>query len=294
MNNIKKQTIKLLIIFFTIIITIIALVPINKNYKTVSWMKDLNDQTIINEMVIPGTHDSGAMHSIFDVAGKCQDLSIAKQLKIGVRFLDIRLRLKNNELEVVHSFVEQKISFKSVLEDVNSFIENNKTEFIIISIKQDESPINSNLNFDEKVIADLSNYKSILFDASLPKTLGEARGNIYILNRFTNKEIGIPAYSNWLDSTTFDLNSLHIQDNYCVNDFETKKNDILNTFSKRRSFYNINNKIEYSDTKIEELINNCLDLYPSSFNSQDARLILYGFARDKSTKAALPEEPSLQ
>ena len=52
------------------------------------------------------------------------------------------------------------------------------------------------------------------------------------------------------------------------------ENDILNTFSKRRSFYNINNKIEHSDTEIEELINNCLDLYPSSFNSQDARLVL--------------------
>lgn len=65
-------------------------------------------------MVIPGTHDSGAMHSIFDVAGKCQDLNIQQQLKIGVRFLDIRLRLKNDELEVVHSFVEQKLSFRSV------------------------------------------------------------------------------------------------------------------------------------------------------------------------------------
>lgn len=100
-----------------------------------------------------------------------------------------------------------------------------------MSIKQDESPVNSTINFDDKVIADLSNYKSILFNNNLPTTLKEARGNIYILNRFTSKEVGIPAYDNWMDSTIFDLNDLHIQDNYCVNDFETKKNDIINAFN---------------------------------------------------------------
>ena len=126
----KKIINKLIIVIVVIIVTIIALVPINKNYESVNWMKQLDDKTLINEMVIPGSHDSGAMHSIFDVAGKCQDLSIKKQLKIGVRFLDIRLRLKNNELEVVHSFVEQKISFKSVLEDISYYISNNKSEFL--------------------------------------------------------------------------------------------------------------------------------------------------------------------
>lgn len=235
----KKNIYKLLIVLFVIIVTIIALVPINKNYTTVSWMKNLDDSLLISDMAIPGTHDSGALHSIFDVAGKCQDLNIKQQLKVGVRFLDIRLRLKNNELEVVHSFVEQKSSFESVLKDINDFIEQNDSEFLIVSIKQDESPVNSNINFDDKVITDISKYKSILLDTILPTTLGEARGNIYILNRFTNKEVGIPAYSNWQDSTTFDLNNLHIQDNYCINDFNTKKNDIIEAFNYSKNNNNL-------------------------------------------------------
>lgn len=235
----KKNIYKLLIVLFVIIVTIIALVPINKNYTTVSWMKNLDDSLLISDMAIPGTHDSGALHSIFDVAGKCQDLNIKQQLKVGVRFLDIRLRLKNNELEVVHSFVEQKSSFESVLKDINDFIEQNDSEFLIVSIKQDESPVNSNINFDDKVITDISKYKSILLDTILPTTLGEARGNIYILNRFTNKEIGIPAYSNWQDSTTFNLNNLHIQDNYCINDFNTKKNDIIEAFNYSKNNNNL-------------------------------------------------------
>ena len=90
------------------------MVPIAKTNKAKPWMKNLSDNTLISEMIIPGTHDSGAMHSLFDVSGKCQDMKISDQLKIGVRFLDIRLQLLNNELVVVHSFVDQNLKFSKV------------------------------------------------------------------------------------------------------------------------------------------------------------------------------------
>ena len=50
--------------------------------------------------------------------------------------------------------------------------------------------------------------------------------------------------------------------------------NVLEAYSKRRSYYDINDKVTISNQEIEELISACLDLYPSSFNSQDARLIL--------------------
>lgn len=237
MSNKKTVIIKISIVICMILITLLAFIPINKNYKPVTWMKNINDNTLITEMAIPGSHDSGATRSLFDVSGKCQDLDISKQLNIGVRFLDIRLKLLNNELVVVHSFVDQKLKFNKVLDDINDFITKNKSEFLIISIKEDDSPKNSNIDFDETVISQLSKYKTIVFDNTLPKTLKEARGKVYILNRFTNEEIGIHAYSGWHDSTSFELNNLYVQDNYCINDFETKKNDILNTFN----YSNINN-----------------------------------------------------
>lgn len=49
---------------------------------------------------------------------------------------------------------------------------------------------------------------------------------------------------------------------------------ILDLFAKRHSYYAINDKTNLTTKDIETLINACLDLYPSSFNSQDARLIL--------------------
>ena len=50
--------------------------------------------------------------------------------------------------------------------------------------------------------------------------------------------------------------------------------DIVDMFAKRHSYYDINNKISVSNQDVISIINHCLDLYPSSFNSQDARLIL--------------------
>ena len=99
-----KKVFALLVVTLSLIITIFAMVPINKNYKVDPWMSKVNDSKLITEMSIPGTHDSGATHSFFDVAGKCQDLSIKSQLKIGVRFFDIRLQQVNNKLNVVHIF----------------------------------------------------------------------------------------------------------------------------------------------------------------------------------------------
>lgn len=233
----KKQLVKLLILIVIILITIIALKPINKNYEANAWMAKLSDDTIINEMSIPGTHDSGALHSIFDVAGKCQDLEIDEQLKIGVRFLDIRLKLVDNELVVVHSFVNQDLKFSEVLDDIFSFIDEYNSEFLIISIKEEASPKNSRVSFEEEVVNKLKNNDNVSFENSMPKTLGLARGKIYILNRFTGNEIGLNGYYGWQDSCAFNLNDMYVQDNYSIDNIEVKRQDIINTFE-----YTINNK----------------------------------------------------
>ena len=57
-----------------------------------SWMVKLPDSISLASLNIPGTHNSGALHEPFPRTAKCQQLSIIDQLKIGVRFLDIRCR----------------------------------------------------------------------------------------------------------------------------------------------------------------------------------------------------------
>lgn len=259
----KKFLFKICLVVLVSLIAVFALVPINKNYDSVAWMKDVKDEVKITELSIPGTHDSGAMHSFLDVSGKCQDLNILNQLNIGVRFLDIRLQLVNDKLNVVHSFVDQGLTFDNVLKDLNSFLNNNESEFIIMSLKEDADSKNSSVDFDDTLISVLKENKRIKLE-NLPETLGEARGNIYILNRFTDEELGIQAYSGWLDSTSFELGNLYVQDNYCIKDVNIKIEDIKRT-------------IEFSNNKDKLVLNftSCYldDAFPPTYAATACKTI---------------------
>ena len=263
----KKITITNIIILATVlIVSLFAFIPFQRSDKhNVAWMKQVDDNTKIVEMSIPGTHDSGATHSLFDVAGKCQDLSIKSQLNIGVRFFDIRLQLVNDDLNVVHSYVDQKLKFDKVLNDFTSYIKENDSEFLIVSIKKDESDKNSTLSFKDVLMDKLNDNNDVIcFENKLPETLKDARGKIYILSRY-DLEIGIPAYAGWADSATFELNDLYVQDNYCIDDINVKKEDILNT-------------LNYSKNNTDKLVLNFTSCYldnafPPTYAGTAARLI---------------------
>lgn len=250
MDNKKQYIIGTLIVISSIVVSLFALIPINKKESNTPcvWMKDVNDSKIINEMSIPGTHDSGALHSIFDVAGKCQDIDINTQLNIGVRFFDLRLQLVENDFKIVHSFVNQNLSFSSVMDDISSFIRKYDSEFILISLKKEASDVNSSKEFKDALLEKLKNYEDVLsYDKVLPNTIKEARGKIYIIDRY-DLSIGINAYSGWLDSETFTINNLYVQDNYCINDINVKKEDILST-------------IKYSNENNDKLVLNFTSCY---------------------------------
>jgi 1-phosphatidylinositol phosphodiesterase len=200
-----------------------------------TWMASLDDNTKINEMYIPGTHDSGALYSFFGISGKCQSYGIKDQLNMGVRFLDIRLQLRDDKLAVVHSFVDQKLTFESVLEDIKTFMQENPSEYIIVSIKEDADPENSTLKFASVVENYLRTYlpeDMLNTDSAVPETLGNARGKVSILSRYSGATIGIPAYNGWQDSTWFELGSLYVQDYYKISETDAKMASINVAYSR--------------------------------------------------------------
>ena len=227
----KKPIIFSLIAFGIItLLTPLALFPNDSLYsiKNNAWMEKVDDNTLIRSMSIPGTHDSGATHSIADVSGKCQELSINSQLKIGVRFFDLRVQLYDDNLEIAHGPVRQKLNFDEVMSTLSKYIKENPSEFLLISLKEENSPYNSTKDFIEELMKVINEHNDIIcFDNTLPSTLKEARGKIYILSR-CNLGVGIEAYYGWRDSTSFELGELFVQDNYCISDINIKKEDILN------------------------------------------------------------------
>lgn len=194
----------------------------SQNNPNTNWMSKLDDNKALNELSIPATHDSGATISFMGISGQCQKTTIKEQLYMGVRFFDIRLRLVNDELTVFHGFVDQNLTFASVLKDINEFIEKYPSEFLIMSIKQEDDPKDSTLIFHEKVEADLAQFPLISGDREFPATVGEARGKIYIFSRYGEASIGVPASPGWIDSTSFEINGLYVQDKYRITDIKQK------------------------------------------------------------------------
>ena len=233
----KKNTIKYCaLLLICVFLTLAAVIPLQRGEVDRSgWMSLLDDTVALNSLTIPGTHDTGALHSIADISGKCQTLSVKEQLKIGVRFLDIRLQLVGDELKIVHSFVDQMTDFDDTLADMVRFIRNNKSEFLIISIKEDASPKNSNKNFTEVLEQTLRSYPEINDAQTLPDTVGDARGKIHVAARYRNATIGLPCYDGWVDDEAFTLGEIYVQDNYRVESAEEKIADVRSTYAVAQS-----------------------------------------------------------
>lgn len=229
----KKTIIKrAAFILISVVLSMLAVIPMQSAEADRSdWMAALDDSAALNSITLPGTHDSGALHSIAEISGKCQSLAIREQLEIGVRFLDIRLQLVDNELKVVHSFVDQLTDFEDVLLDMVGFIRDNKSEFLIVSIKEDADPKRSDKAFAEVLESMLLSYDVVSTAQELPLAVGEARGGIHVVSRYKGASIGLPYYNGWEDDAAFALGNIYVQDNYRVADAKEKIADIKSTYS---------------------------------------------------------------
>ena len=71
-----------------------------------------------------------------------------------------------------------------------------------------------------------------LTGTSIPNKLGDVRGKVAILSRYSGSTIGIPAYDGWADNAAFTLpNNIRVQDHYKLKNTETKKEDIKACFN---------------------------------------------------------------
>jgi len=80
-------------------------------------MAPLSDEYNILNMSIPGTHDTLSRQDRFVWASlKTQELSLHEQLMAGVRYLDVRFQCFENEIEIVHTYLTQRVRLGEVLE----------------------------------------------------------------------------------------------------------------------------------------------------------------------------------
>ncbi|KAB5532622.1 phosphatidylinositol-specific phospholipase [Coniochaeta sp. 2T2.1] len=171
------------------------------NYSLSSWMEGIPDHELISHLTIPGTHDSCARSNIAFV--RTQYLNITEQLAMGIRFLDLRLRLHDDGLLYLYHGgfpidYPKTLSFASVMDEVWTFLRGPEgtrppTETVLISINNDDSSPEQLLDpapfyrAVETAIAATPPYpdgKPRWFVDPLTPILGEVRGRAVLLRRY--------------------------------------------------------------------------------------------------------------
>ncbi|AZA85046.1 phosphatidylinositol diacylglycerol-lyase [Chryseobacterium lactis] len=220
-----------------------SLVPFELN----SWMAGLQDNISISKISIPGTHDSGARIDAPVVSGtaKTQNLSIAEQLNAGVRFLDIRCRHIDNSFTIHHGAIYQNLNFDDVLTACYAFLNSHPSETIIMSVKEEHDPSNNTRSFEQTFDSYVQKNSSKWDLGTTIPSLGDVRGKIKLLRRFsTGTAKGINATS-WADNTTFEINNpgaaLKVQDYYKVTNNDDKWNGISGLLNDAKN--DSNNKL---------------------------------------------------
>ncbi len=192
-----------------------------------NWMSLLPDNRYLNEISIPGSHDTmtgnKAVPSPLGVEWT-QKLKLEQQLNAGIRALDIRLQHIGNELIARHGdgshdtiYHESMlgVTFEKTMFDCVNFLDANPTETIVMRVKANEAdPEGNSENFVTTMVnryikpgpqshafKDFRPY--IYLPTSLidvPK-LGDLRGKIYLLaNNWGHRLWDDPkdnTYENW-------------------------------------------------------------------------------------------------
>ena len=208
-----------------------------------NWQGDLDGDTPITAVNMPGTHDSamfGIGSGIFEGFGFAhnQDLTFAQQLDIGVRYIDGRFCYEDeknaDEMENIFcchgGFIPEMngkdISLKDMLNELNKFLDKHPTEFIFLPYKceSEEDMKSGELNalltsiFNGLVNENSSRYMMARPGNSVP-TVEKAKGHIiFTINSnsgiFSDYVAIANNYSNGTDekvkelSDVFDINNV--------------------------------------------------------------------------------------
>lgn len=232
---------KFIITIIVILLLIVYAVPVaeehyvkfieSKDIVGKAWMTAMDDSLRLNEITIPGTHDSATTYVQLPFFSNCQQLTISEQLAAGFRYLDIRLGVETkkdgtSKLKLMHGFTSCKkglapwkgnLYLEDVLKECYKFLENNPGETIIFTVKQE---------YGEDSVADFQNLlntyiekdedKWLLTDARFLPTLKEARGKLVLLRRYGDeaalgKDAGM--FFDWKDQGGTEVKEIPYEEN---------------------------------------------------------------------------------
>ena len=273
-----------LLSFFIIIFLIIALngtcFKSYKNEKDYSaWMSKINDDTLVNQIVIPGSHDAGTYNMVY--LGETQQFDINKQLEMGVRYFDLRVNKIDDNYVIFHSIING-VEFLPILESLKEFIINHPTETLLLDFQHfNGNSQNDVYNFiteylfnNNLLVINNSNLSDLEFISNLK--LKDARGKCIIFWGDRSSD-----FSNYLflrnnDDCSIDgvsLNSMYLSE------YHSKDIDYLVDNGYPLYFENIESKIKKEGKGIFVL----------QSQLTDSNLIFGPYSKEKSNSKRISE-----
>jgi 1-phosphatidylinositol phosphodiesterase len=148
------------------------------------WMCFLPDSVPVSSLSIPGTHDSAAFMSTWPFVST-QTLTITQQLDAGIRYFDLRCGIVKDEVQMVHGRAVLGLKLSDLLMSMYLFLLKHPKEGIVIQLKQDRKDEASTRPFSQLVLDLMHQHAKYWRLETTTPTLGELRGRIQLLRRFT-------------------------------------------------------------------------------------------------------------
>ena len=159
------------------------------------WMEGISDQTGLERIYIPGTHDSASQYAQLAFFSKCQASDIYTQLNDGFRYLDIRLGARETEdgavLTLYHGFCKcrkgpwpwsETLDLDDVLDQCYRFLDEDPSETIVFAVKMEQGSDVAQFQTLLHKYIDQASERWYLSDR-IP-SLGDCRGKLVLMRRY--------------------------------------------------------------------------------------------------------------
>jgi 1-phosphatidylinositol phosphodiesterase len=203
------------------------------------WMGQLKNETRLNQITIPGTHDSAAYQGndwagwgfyiaqymgLGDRVNNYSDnfrgdpqMSIYEQLMSGVRFLDLRARRVKGGCALHHGNYYLNQGCGEFMDTVYGFLRANPSETVVVSVKEEDTPMDESLSFEETINLFIKKNPEYWYVGNRIPSLGinttrtgqlleygdsNVRGRIVLMRRYSAPKTGygIDANAGWPDN----------------------------------------------------------------------------------------------
>ena len=245
-----------------------------KNDKDLSnWMSNINDEVLVNEVIIPGSHDAGTYK--MNWLGETQQFDIDKQLEMGVRYFDIRVNKTDDGKYLIFHSIINGVEFLPILNSIKEFIIDNPSETLLLDFQH------FNGNSQEDVYNFITEY---LYDNDLLVVNDTQLTDLQFINQLKMKDTRGKCIIFWGDRSSDLSNYLFLRNNDSCSYDEMCLNSYYDSdyHGKDYNYLTENGYPIYFDNIIDKMTNEGKGIFVLQAQLTDSKLIFGPYSKEKT------------